>query len=91
MKEYRLKSWPELPAIFRRTVYRRLLSDLSQRHMSEMALRQRSGLSSADLRSLVNYLKTEGLLDEREGQEVPRAGLIARFAWPIQAWMRRLG
>lgn len=89
MKEYRLKSWPELPAAFRRTVYRRLLSDLSQRHMSEAALRHRSGLSTSDVRSLVHYLETEGLLDEREGQEAPRAGLIARFAWPLQAWMRR--
>jgi predicted DNA-binding ArsR family transcriptional regulator len=91
MKEYRLKSWPELPAAFRRTVYRRLLSDLSQRHMSVAALRQRSGLSTSDVRSLMHYLETEGLLDEREVQEVPQAGLMARFAWPLPAWMRRSG
>ena len=89
MKEYRLTSWPDLPAAFRRTVYRRLLSDLSQRHMSEAALRQRSGLGSSDVRALLNYLETEGLLDEREVQDIPRPGLLARFVWPIQAWMRR--
>lgn len=91
MKEYKLKSWPELPAAFRRTVYRRLLSDLSQRHMSETALRQRSGLGSSDIRALLNYLEAEGLLDHRECEEAPRAGLLARFAWPLQAWMRRSG
>lgn len=89
MKEYRLKSWPELPAAFRRTVYRRLLSDLSQRHMSEAALRQRSGLGTADVRALLHYLETEGLLDQRACEDPPRAGLLSRFAWPLQAWMRR--
>lgn len=91
MKEYRLKSWPELPAAFRRTVYRRLLSDLSQRHMSEAALRQRSGLSWSDVRTLLHYLQAEGLLDHRECENAPRSGLLARFAWPVQAWMRRSG
>ena len=31
MKEYRLLAWPELPAEYRRTAHRRVLSEMSQR------------------------------------------------------------
>lgn len=90
MKEYRLKSWPELPAAFRRTSYRRLLSDLSQRHMSESDLRQRSGLGRSDVRALLDYLNAEELLDHREAQDAPLPSLLSRFSSPLQAWVRRL-
>lgn len=89
MKEYRLKSWPELPATFRKTVYRRLLSDLSQRYMSEAAMRHRCGLATSDVRALLHHLDAEGLLYEREAEPTPRMGLFARFAWPLQNLMRR--
>ena len=91
MKEYRLKSWPELPVAFRRTVYRRLLCALSQRHMPESELRQRSGLGAHEVRSLLNYLQGEDLLDCRlAAPAAPRGGLW-RLTWPIHAWMRRPG
>ena len=34
MKEYRLAAWPQLRAPFDRMAHRRMLSDMSQRHMT---------------------------------------------------------
>ena len=88
MKAYRLKSWPELPVAYRRTGFRRLLNDLSQRHMPECDLRQSSGLSSQEVRSLLAYL------DERDLLEVREAAGLARARWwspkPLLSWVRRM-
>jgi hypothetical protein len=43
MKQYKLAAWPELPATYHRTVYRRMLSDMSHRYMSLSALVMSSG------------------------------------------------
>jgi hypothetical protein len=88
MKEYRLKSWPELPVAYRRTGYRRLLNDLSQRHMGESDLRQSSGLSGQEVRSLLTYL------DERDLLEVRETASVRRARWwsprPLLSWVRRM-
>jgi hypothetical protein len=86
MKEYRLKAWPELPAVFRRIVYRRLLSDLSQRALCEAEMHQRSGLSNADVRALIHFLSAEELLEVTERPEV-----ISRWRLPalLPTWLRR--
>lgn len=89
MKEYRLKAWPELPAAFRHTSYRRTLSDLSQRHAPESELLRRGGLSRRQLRGLLKWLATQQALDTREA---PRVVSAARW-WhhlPWQALRRRL-
>jgi hypothetical protein len=84
MKEYKLLSWPDLPAEFRRTGFRRLLSELSQRHMSEAMLMKRDGLKPADVRALLAYLDQLGLLETR--QAAPAAG----WRPALTGWLRRL-
>ncbi len=83
MKEYRLHSWPDLPSEFRRTGYRRLLSELSQRHIGESALMRRHGLRPGEVRALLQFLSQRDLLDVRE------AAPAARFSI-LPAWWRRL-
>jgi len=84
MKEFKLISWPDLPAEFRRTPFRRLLSDMSQRHLSESLLIKRDGVKPAEVRALLQFLASRQVLDVRE------AG--ARQGWrPLLAgWLRRL-
>jgi hypothetical protein len=84
MKEYRLLSWPDLPVEFRRTGYRRLLSELSQRHVRETTLR-RHGVKPADVRALLRFLASREVLDVRE------AALSSgwRQALVLPSWLRR--
>ena len=51
MKEYKLLAWPDLPAEFRRTGFRRLLTELSQRHMSEAMLFKRDSVKASEVRA----------------------------------------
>lgn len=62
MKAYKLKAWPELPAAFRHTSYRRLLTELSQRPVNDIELRGR-GLSRKQLHGLLQYLDEVGALE----------------------------
>jgi hypothetical protein len=84
MKEFKLISWPDLPAEFRRTPFRRLLSDMSQRHISESLLIKRDGVKPAEVRALLQFLASRDVLDVREGD--------ARRGWRplIAGWLRRL-
>jgi hypothetical protein len=81
MKEYKLRAWPELPAPYHRTIYRRMLSDLSQRHLSVQQLATASGATRLEVRAFVQMLADRGLLDEREAAEA--AGTA------IGRWWRR--
>lgn len=83
MKEYKLLSWPDLPSEFRRTGYRRLLSELSQRHVGESTLMRRDGLRPAEVRALLQFLSQRDLLDVREAAPAVRG-------WMLPAWWRRL-
>lgn len=83
MKEYKLLSWPDLPSEFRRTGYRRLLSELSQRHVGESTLMRRDGLRPAEVRALLQFLSQRDLLDVREAAPAARG-------WMLPAWWRRL-
>ncbi len=85
MKEYRLSAWPDLGPQHQRTAYRRMLSDMSQRHMSVAELCARSGLSKAAVLGFLDGLSTRGLLISREAP---------RLHWPISLrplrdWVRR--
>jgi len=84
MKEFKLISWPDLPAEFRRTPFRRLLSDMSQRHLSESTLVRRDGVKAAEVRALLQFLASRKVLDVREAD--------ARRGWRpmIASWLRRL-
>jgi len=85
MKEYKLLSWPDLPAEFRRMGFRRLLSEMSQRHLGEDVLLKRDGVKPSEVRALLQFLAEHGVLDVRVAE--PRAG---KWRPAIAGWLRRL-
>ena len=84
MKEYKLLAWPDLPAEFRRVGFRRLLSDLSQRHMSEAMLVKRDGVKASEVRALLRLLAERGVL------EVRQATKVSKWRPVLTGWLRRL-
>ena len=85
MKEYKLTAWPDLPAPYHRTVYRRMLSDMSHRHMSLQHLGLSSGATKLEVRMFIQMLSERGLLREQEG--APDS--IFDSLRPIGEWFRR--
>ena len=85
MKEFKLTAWPELPAPYHRTVYRRMLSDMSHRYMSVQQLVLASGASRLDVRLFLQMLGERGMLREREGEP----DSIFDSLRPIGDWFRR--
>jgi hypothetical protein len=86
MKEYRLAAWHELRPPYDRIAYRRMLSDMSQRHMTVWQLVASSGLRRFDVQNFIDLLGAQGLVVERE-----RSGT----AWlePLRSaavWVRRI-
>lgn len=88
MKEYKLKAWPDLPAEFRRTTYRRMVSELSQRFVTEAHLQQCSNVPWADVRKLLDHLHAKELLESQEAVIEK-----ARKRWPLfgflEGWQGR--
>ncbi len=80
MKAYRLAAWPDLPHHYQRTAHRRMLGEMSQRHVTLAQLARRSGLQREQVRDFVEMLETRELLSMRE------ASVLDRIAEP----MRRL-
>ena len=66
MKEYRLLAWPELPAEYRRTAHRRILSEMSQRFVSVAKLVEISGLKKAELRAFIEMLDDRDVVTDRD-------------------------
>ena len=66
MKEYRLLAWPELPAEYRRTAHRRVLSEMSQRFVSVARLVEISGLKKAELRAFIEMLDDRDVVTDRD-------------------------
>jgi hypothetical protein len=85
MKEYKLAAWPELPPPYHRTVYRRMLSDMSHRHMTLGALVLSSGAPKLDVRNFLQMLDEKGLLLERETE----ADSFLDSLRPVGEWVRR--
>lgn len=83
MKEYRLVGWPELDSARNRTAYRRVLSEMSQRHVPLEHLMARSGLGRHEVARLLDDLGARGFVSCREF--VPPAP--TRLALP--RWLRR--
>lgn len=85
MNEFKLTAWPDLPAAFRQIGYRRMLSDLSQRHITEAELVRGSGLSRHEVRALLHFLKEKHLLDARPCHRIetrwPRPTLARLRQW----------
>jgi len=85
MKEYKLAAWPDLPAHYHRTVYRRMLSDMSHRYMSVSHLVQSCGAAKIEVRAFVQMLSESDLLLQREGE----SDSIFDSLRPISDWFRR--
>jgi len=84
MKEYRLSSWPELPAHAHRTAHRRMLSAMSQRYQSVAQLMECSGLKRTEVIAFVEMLEAQGHAKSREAEEATTSG------WrPLGGWLRR--
>ena len=87
MKEHKLMAWPELPAEFRRTAYRRMVSELSQRYVTEHHLQKCSGVSASEVHRLLSHLHASELLDSRDAlSEEPKR---RRLSWAFQLWAGR--
>ena len=84
MKEYRLSSWPELPAHAHRIAHRRMLGAMSQRHQTVAQLMDCSGLKRTEVIAFVELLDAGGHLVTREIEETSTSG------WrPLGSWLRR--
>jgi hypothetical protein len=66
MKHYKLAAWPDLPATFQRTTYRRMLSDMSHRYVTVQQLMASSGATRMEVRLFLQTLSERGLLRERD-------------------------
>lgn len=86
MKEYRLVAWPQLRAPFDRIAYRRMLSDMSHRHMSLVQLVECSGIRRREVRSFIEMLESRQLLAEREA---PGTDSLFGSLRPLGGWLRR--
>jgi hypothetical protein len=86
MKEYRLVAWPQLRAPFDRIAYRRMLSDMSHRHMTLAQLGECSGLRRQEVRAFLAMLDARSLLTDREAP--PDDSLFGSLR-PLGGWIRR--
>ncbi len=87
MKEYRLAAWPELRGALDRTAYRRMLNDMSHRHMSVAQLVECSGLRRHSVQAFVDRLEAKGLLNSRtQVEHRVRDAVGALMGWPARTW-----
>lgn len=86
MKEYRLVAWPQLQAPFDRIGHRRMLSDMSHRHMSIAQLIECSGARRTEVRSFLEMLESRHLIDARDR---PAADSLFGSLKPLGGWLRR--
>jgi hypothetical protein len=85
MKQYKLAAWPELPATYHRTVYRRMLSDMSHRYMSMPGLVLSSGATKPEVRQFLQMLEGKGVLVDREDDSDSFFDTTIR---PVGDWLR---
>jgi hypothetical protein len=86
MKQFKLIAWPDLPASFQRTAYRRMLSDMSHRYLTQPQLAASSGLGKHEVRAFIDMLQSRSLLRERE---IAEPDSIFDSLAPIGGWIRR--
>jgi hypothetical protein len=86
MKEYRLIAWADLPAPYHRTAYRRMLTDLSHRHMSTAQLVACSGIRRHEVKQFLDMLDAQGLLDKRD---LLVADSMFDSLRPLGGWIRK--
>jgi hypothetical protein len=86
MKEYRLAAWPQLRPPFDKIAYRRMLSDMSHRHMSLSQLVDCSGVRRHEVRLFIDMLDARGLIAQREA---PTPDSLFGSLRPLGGWLRR--
>jgi hypothetical protein len=86
MKEYRLVAWPQLRPPFDRIAYRRMLSDMSHRHMSISQLVECSGIRRHEVRAFLDMLESRQLIADRE---TPAPDSLFGSLRPLGGWLRR--
>ena len=86
MKEYRLVSWPQLRPPFDRIAYRRMLSDMSHRHVTVVQLADSSGIRRQEVRQFIDVLAARGLIAERE---VSGPESLFGSLRPLGGWLKR--
>lgn len=86
MKEYRLAAWPQLRPPFDKIAYRRMLSDMSHRHMTLAQLVECSGVKRHEVRTFLDMLEAGGLLAERDAA-VPES--LFGSLRPLGGWLKR--
>lgn len=86
MKEYRLVAWPQLRAPFDRIAYRRMLSDMSHRHMTLVQLVECSGIRRHEVRTFLDMLESRALIT---GREAPPTDSLFGSLRPFGGWLRR--
>jgi hypothetical protein len=86
MKEYRLVAWPQLRPPFDRIAYRRMLSDMSHRHMTLAQLAECSGIRRHEVRAFLDMLEARELIAARDAL-VPDS--LFGSLRPLGGWLRR--
>lgn len=86
MKEYRLAAWPQLRAPFDRIAYRRILSDMSHRHVTVAQLADASGIRRHAVREFIVMLQARGLV---EGRDVSAPDSLFGSLRPLGGWLKR--
>jgi hypothetical protein len=90
MKEYRLAAWPQLRHPFDKTAYRRMLSNMSHRHMTLAQLAQCSGVRRQQVREFIAMLDERKLVDEREASTSDsRFDSLMDSLQPLGGWFKR--
>jgi hypothetical protein len=87
MKEYRLVAWPQLHGPFDRIAYRRMLSDMSHRHMTLPQLCESGSIRREAVRRFLDMLESRQLLSQRESSQP--ASLFGSLK-PLDGWLRRV-
>ena len=86
MKEYRLAAWPQLRAPYDKIAYRRMLNDMSHRHVTVAQLSDLSGIRKHDVRNFVDMLQARGLVEDRE---VSNPDSLFGSLRPLGGWLKR--
>jgi hypothetical protein len=87
MKEFKLSAWPELPAPYDRTPYRRMLNDMSHRYAGVQQLAVCSGLGRHEVRQFLELLEMRGVLHERD--RAASTDSVFDSLRPLSGWLRR--
>jgi predicted ArsR family transcriptional regulator len=69
-----------------RIAYRRMLSDMSHRHVTLAQLGESSGVRRQEVRAFIEMLEADGLLVQREA---PAADSFFDTLRPLGGWFRR--